>query len=174
VKKILIAGIGNIFYGDDAFGCEVIRHLNRQPLPTGVSAIDFGIRSYDLACALMEDYDAVILVDAAGRGEKPGTVYLMEPEASRPDQFERVTVDAHAMNPVSVIQMAQSFGGVNTKLYLVGCEPAVLESHNGEMGLSPEILAAVPKAAELTTLLVKELLPHQEKTVTNLQAAVKE
>ena len=45
MKKILIAGIGNIFFGDDAFGCEVARQLVLEPLPEGVSVIDYGIRS---------------------------------------------------------------------------------------------------------------------------------
>jgi hypothetical protein len=72
--NILIACIGNIFLGDDAFGVEVARRLANQALPEGVRVIDFGIRSYDLAYALMDDWEFVILVDAAPRGGLPGTV----------------------------------------------------------------------------------------------------
>jgi hydrogenase maturation protease len=75
--RILVAGIGNIFLGDDAFGCEVARILSQRSLPEGVRVRDFGIRSLDLAYAMMEDYDAVILVDASPRGDAPGTLYLI-------------------------------------------------------------------------------------------------
>ena len=79
-KRILVAGIGNIFFGDDAFGCEVAAELAKRPLPDGVTVRDFGIRGYDLAYAMMDDYDATILIDASPRGEAPGTIYLIQPE----------------------------------------------------------------------------------------------
>ena len=85
MKRILVAGIGNIFFGDDAFGCEVAKELAQRPLPEGVRVIDFGIRSYDLAYAIMDDYDATILVDASPRGSPPGTVYLIEPDLNKLD-----------------------------------------------------------------------------------------
>ena len=59
MKRILVAGIGNIFFGDDAFGCEVAAELAKRPLPDGIKVLrDFGIRSYDLAYAMMEDLRA--------------------------------------------------------------------------------------------------------------------
>src|SRR5262249_6823047 len=108
MKKILIAGIGNIFYGDDAFGCEVIHQLLRSDLPEEVTAIDYGIRSYDLVYALTDGYDAVILVDAIPNQGKPGVVYLIEPDLARLDEMNRATVDAHGLNPLAVLQMAQN------------------------------------------------------------------
>ena len=65
LKRILVAGIGNIFFGDDAFGCEVAAELAKRSWPDGVSIVDFGIRAYDLAYAIMDGYDATILIDAA-------------------------------------------------------------------------------------------------------------
>ena len=87
MKKILVAGIGNIFFGDDAFGCEVATQLARRPLPEGVRVTDFGIRSYDLAYAIMDDYDAVILVDATAQGAEPGTIYLIAPDIKKRDEL---------------------------------------------------------------------------------------
>jgi hydrogenase maturation protease len=169
MKKILIAGLGNIFQADDAFGCEVIRQLKPEAFPPGVTVIDFGIRSYDLAFALTNGYDAIILVDAAGRGGKPGTVYLIEPEASALDEDQQPAVDAHSMNPLSVIQMAQSLGGVCGKLYLIGCEPAELESD--EIGLSDKVQKAIPQAVAMIESLVKELLDRKETSNASLTAA---
>ena len=77
---ILIAGIGNIFLGDDAFGVEVAQRLAGKKLPRGVRAIDFGIRGFDLAYALLDGTDVTILLDACPRGEKPGTLYVIEPD----------------------------------------------------------------------------------------------
>ena len=85
MSRVLVAGIGNIFFGDDAFGCEVAAELVKRSWPDGVNIVDFGIRAYDLAYAIMDGYDATILIDAAPRGERPGTVYLLEldPEGYR-------------------------------------------------------------------------------------------
>ncbi len=153
--RILVAGIGNIFFGDDAFGVEVVRELLRREWPAEVRIEDFGIRSYDLAYAIVDGYDAVILVDATPRGHAPGTVSLIEPDlaALEPDTGE--VVNAHSLNPVRVLQMVRSLGGQAQRLYLVGCEPAVLETE--ELGLSATVRAAVPRAVELVESLVGAL-----------------
>jgi hydrogenase maturation protease len=86
--KILVAGIGNIFLGDDGFGSAVADQLMRQPQRKGVTVQDFGIRSYDLAYAIMENYDAVILIDAVQRGGPTGTLYLLELDQEAVEQLE--------------------------------------------------------------------------------------
>jgi hydrogenase maturation protease len=160
--RILVAGIGNIFFGDDAFGCEVARELSRRPLPENVRVIDFGIRSYDLAYAIMDDYAATILVDAVPRGQAPGTLFLIEPDL---DNFASAAMpDGHSMNPVSVLQLVRSLGGEPRGLYLVGCEPAVLEPEEGEMGLSETVQAAVPPAIELIEKLIQDLVGRTENS----------
>src|ERR1051325_7107702 len=78
--SLLVAGIGNIFMGDDAFGCEVARRLSARTLPAGVRVVDFGIRGFDLAYAIMDGPDVTVLVDATPRGGAPGTVYTIEPD----------------------------------------------------------------------------------------------
>jgi hydrogenase maturation protease len=161
-KRILIAGIGNIFLGDDAFGSEVARELMGLALPDGVTVSDFGIRSYDLAYALMDGVDAAILVDAASRGGRPGTIYLIEPTVTDIDSFGEGCPDAHSMSVVAVLKMVRSFGGGIDKIYLIGCEPATLETEDGQFGLSETVQAAVPKAIETIQSLVSDLLSKQE------------
>jgi hydrogenase maturation protease len=163
MKRILVAGIGNIFFGDDAFGCEVAAELAKRPLPDGVNVRDFGIRSYDLAYAIMEDYDATILVDASPRGEIPGTIYMMEPEINKLDTSESEAFNAHSMSPVRVLQLVRSLGGQPRKLYIVGCEPGVLENEDGQMGLSERVAAAVEPAVNMIQKLIGDL--SQIKTV---------
>lgn len=162
-KRILVAGVGNIFFGDDAFGCEVARELARHSLPEEVRVIDFGIRSYDLAYAMMDDYAATILVDAAPRGSPPGTVYLIQPEFNILDNRENEIVNAHGMNPVRVLEMVRSLGGTPRRVFVVGCEPAVLES-KGQLGLSETVRAAIPAAIETIKKLIEDLI---DKTSEN-------
>jgi hydrogenase maturation protease len=157
-KRVLIAGIGNIFLGDDAFGVEVVRRLSRHTLPEAVRVVDFGIRSYDLAFAIMDGYDVIVLVDAVSRGEKPGTVYLIEPEMEEASHGTVDVANAHSLNPAGVLQMVRSLGGRPSRLYLVGCEPAVLDTENGEMGLSASVEAAIPRAMEMIHSLLSELV----------------
>jgi hydrogenase maturation protease len=156
--RILVAGIGNIFFGDDAFGCEVAAQLMKRALPDGVRVIDFGIRSYDLAYAMMDGPDVTIFIDATPRGESPGTVYLIELEKNPLDSESGEVVNSHSMNPVRVLQLIRSLGGQPGRLYLVGCEPAVLETEDGVMGLSQPVQAAIPKALEMIESLIRDLL----------------
>jgi hydrogenase maturation protease len=115
MNRVLIAGIGNIFYGDDAFGVEVARQLTHRDWPAKgegkVEVMDLGIRSYDPAYALTGGYEAAVLVDAVPRGLLPGTVSLIQPDLNQLQQMERTTGDAHVMDSVSVLQMARSLGG---------------------------------------------------------------
>ena len=172
-QPLLVAGIGNIFFGDDAFGSEVARELMRRPMPAGVRVEDFGIRSYDLAYALMEGCDA-ILIDAVPRGEPAGTLYLIEPDLARLENQGEQIPDAHGMNPVRVLQMVRSLGGRTGRLYLVGCEPSVLESDDGQMGLSETVQAALPRAIEMIESLVDDLLHDKNPIRSACAGAAKE
>lgn len=157
MMRILVAGIGNIFMGDDAFGCEVAAELARRALPDGVRAADFGIRSYDLAYAIMEEWDAVILVDAMPRGETPGTVFLLEADTGELDRLATAAPDPHSMNPLAALQLVRSLGGAARRLYVVGCEPGVLDEAE-EIGLSAPVRAAVPGAVAMVEGLVRQLI----------------
>lgn len=164
MKTVLVAAIGNIFYGDDGFGCEVASELAHMDLPDEVSVIDFGIRSYDLTYALADSYDLIILIDAVPQKKEPGTVFLIEPDLGHLDEFGPIAVDPHSMNPVSVLKMAQSVGRIKGKLYLVGCEPAALENDSGEITLSEPVRQAVPQAAQMVKSLVEEFLATNRRT----------
>jgi hydrogenase maturation protease len=151
--KLLVAGIGNMFLGDDGFGVELVKQLTQRPLPENVKVVDFGIRSYDLAYALMEEWDLVILVDALPRGGEPGTIYTIEPELAT--GAEPATVDAHSMNPVAVLQLVNALGGQVPRLLVVGCEPETVEPDaEGKIGLSAAVSAAVEKGVRVVEQLI--------------------
>ena len=158
LKRVLVAGVGNVFLGDDGFGVEVVRRLAGRELPEGVEVADFGIRGMDLAYALQDDYDVVVFVDALPRGEEPGTVYLLEPEI---EEDGAVALDTHGMDPVRVIKLARALGAKPTRTLVVGCEPRVVVS--GEdyedmlMELSEPVIAAVEEAVKLVESLVEEI-----------------
>ncbi len=157
--RILVAGIGNIFLGDDAFGVEVVRRLQSAGLPTSVQVKDFGIRGFDLAYALQDGYETVILVDAFPHGEPPGTVYVVEPDLDAAASGSNgAMVDAHSMNPVRVLQMASSMGTNLPRVLLVGCEPENLGGDEGHMGLSPTVEPALDRAAIKVQSLVNQIL----------------
>jgi hydrogenase maturation protease len=154
--KILVAGVGNIFLGDDAFGVEMVQRLRAVALPPEVTLADFGIRSFDLAYAMADGYDVIILLDATSRGDSPGTVSLIEPEV---EGFggRGQPLDAHSTNPERALQIASSLGGLG-HLYVIGCEPGVLETEDGQLGLSEQVEAAMPNAIEVLLTLLRELL----------------
>ena len=161
--RVLVAGLGNIFFGDDAFGSEVARALltSSAPLPTDVKVSDFGIRGIHLAYELLDGYDTAILVDATPQGGEPGTIYVIEPDIdsleSESGLSEAGIADAHGMDPVSVLTLLRSLGGSVGRLLVVGCEPADTDEH---MGLSPPVAAAVDEAVRVIRELVNE---HSER-----------
>jgi hydrogenase maturation protease len=156
MSRVLVAGIGNIFFGDDAFGCEVTAELLKRSWPDGVNVVDFGIRAYDLAYAIMDSYDATVLIDAAPRGEKAGTVYLIELDADKVEICGDEIADAHSLTPVRVLQLIRALGGRAKNLYLVGCEPARLDGE-GMIGLSGEVRDAVPVALKMIEKIIADL-----------------
>ncbi len=166
-KRILIACIGNIFLGDDGFGVEVARRLMNRQYSAGVQVRDFGIRGMDLAYALLEEYDSLVLVDAVPRGSPPGTLYLIEPDLTGMSPEKGVeagimALDAHSMDPVKVLAYARTLGARPIHTLLVGCEPTPLDG-DGEyaemqMGLSEPVQAAVDEAVKMIDSLVEQLV----------------
>ena len=158
-QRILVAGVGNIFLGDDAFGVEVARELAGRRLPEGVRVVDFGIRAFDLAYALLDPWDVVILVDAVPRGDVPGTLYTIEPDLSSIAAADtgNAPLDGHSMDPVKVVQLAQAMGSITARLLVVGCEPADCGGDEGRMGLTEPVQNAISAAADMVEELVGQV-----------------
>ncbi len=156
--KVLIAGIGNMFLGDDGFGVAVSRRLVARSLPKGVQVEDFGIRGYDLAFALMEPWERVILVDAIARGGEPGSVYVIEPDLGSLEAASgEPPADAHSMDPLNVLRMVKAMGKTLPPLTLVACEPADLGGEEGRIGLTPAVEAAVETALQILEQMLSPL-----------------
>lgn len=162
MKRILVAGIGNIFMGDDAFGCEVVRQLAVWNLPAEVQLVDFGIRGLDLGYALMDGYELAILVDAIDRQQPPGTVLVIEPEFESSDADDDVSdgplIPMHEMDPAKVLRLVASLGKRRPRVLLVACQPETLGGEQGFMGLSEAVRSAVAQAVEEVVAIIDETL----------------
>jgi hydrogenase maturation protease len=166
MTQILVAGIGNIFMGDDAFGVEVAQRLAKRVLPDGVKVADFGIRGIDLTYALLDGYDAVILVDTAQLGAPPGTVRIVVPEVDlrEPPAPEGLLIEPHDLDPAKVLRLAATLGSCCRRILLVACEPATFGNEDADaMGLSPEVTAAVDEAIAVVEKLIFELLASSDR-----------
>jgi len=162
-RRILVAGIGNIFMGDDGFGVQVAQRLAQRAQPPGVDVADFGIRGMDLVYALGEGYDIAVFVDAVPRGEAPGTLFVIEPDLDSEDG--PVALDAHGMDPVKVLALARQLGGAPERVLVVGCEPQVAMSGEEEEivgDLNEPVRAALDGAVELVEDLLGELTQCNE------------
>lgn len=162
--RVLVAGIGNIFHGDDAFGVEVAQRMLTRPKPADVAVVDFGIRGFDLAFALLDGYEINILVDAVQRGGPPGTLYVIEPDL---DHLPSAEPSGHAMDPIRVLRLAREMGGPTGKVLLVGCEPETFgPADEGQMGLSAVVTEAVDGAILRIEALVAEFLASNPSSAT--------
>jgi len=164
--SVLVAGVGNIFLGDDGFGVEVARRLSAEQLPENVRVADYGIRGVHLAYQLLDGYDTLILVDAVSRGEPPGTVFVIEPDLGLGTPLDGVPpardplMDAHDLDPASVLGLVRHLGGRIDRVLVVGCEP---QRTDERIGLSEPVQRAVDEAARL----VRELLDGSRQSEMN-------
>ncbi|WP_046779788.1 hydrogenase maturation protease [Streptomyces yangpuensis] len=178
--RVLIAGIGNVFLGDDGFGVETVRALAAHPLPDGVEVVDFGVRGVHLAYQLLDGYDTLVLVDATDRGGEPGTLYLIEAEAEAvagtgagagaaspgtpaAGPGEGPVLDGHHMSPDTVLALLGTLcagtGATPPRRTLVlGCEPSRVEEG---IGLSAPVAAAVPRAVRMALDLLDPPAPDE-------------
>ncbi|GII84429.1 hypothetical protein Ssi03_24190 [Sphaerisporangium siamense] len=170
--NVLVAGVGNVFLGDDGFGVAVARRLAGADLPAGAVVGDFGIRGVHLAYELTGGaYDGAVIVDAVARGGPAGTLYVLRPE---PAEAPPVFADAHDMTPDAVLALSVALGGAPGRVLVVGCEPRDLSPG---MELSPPVSEAVGPAADLVLELVADLAtaraadPATEKIAERTAAA---
>ncbi len=168
MSGILVAGIGNVFKGDDGFGVEVVARLARRAMPDGVKVVDFGIRGIDLTYALMDGYSAAVMVDAMRRGEAPGTVSVIEPEPDTDDQAD-IGFSPHDLDPAKVLRLARMMGGDCPRLLVVACEPLTFGGEDGAMGLSAPVAAAVEPAVAAVETLVRRLLCENAEREGSIQ-----
>jgi hydrogenase maturation protease len=156
-KQILVAGVGNAWLQDDAFGGEVARRLEHEGVPSGVTVLDFGTSGLDLAYEVMRGYDALVLIDASRQGEAPGTLFVIEPQreefASSIEDGEMI--DPHAMDPQTVLRFVNATGGWPGKVVVIGCEPGEVDDVG--YGLTPPVEAAVGRALTLVRATIDEL-----------------
>jgi hydrogenase maturation protease len=156
--RILVAGIGNEFLGDDGFGVEVARRLAPRWPPAEVRVVEIGTRGFDLACELAESYDAVFLLDAGATGGPPGTLQLIDLECAGPSP-EEPSPEPHRIDLGSALRLAALLGGRPAHARMLCCEPLSLEpSESGGPGLSEPVAAAAEAAVALLESLVAQAL----------------
>jgi len=172
--RVLIAGVGNVFLGDDGFGVEVVQRIDRKALPPNVDVVDYGIRGVHLAYELLGGrHHTLILVDAMPVDGPPGTLSVLEVEedtawaAQMSDPAGAAVMDGHGMDPHAVVNLLSDLGGRIDTVLVVGCRPAVIAEH---MGLSEPVRAAVPHAARLTVELACDMAQGRLPTPPTRQA----
>jgi hydrogenase maturation protease len=147
-RRTLVAGIGNIFLGDDGFGCEVVRQLGKAECRRGVRVVDYGIRGMHLAYDLLEGWDLLVLVDALPNRGSPGQLELID---VRPEHIGEGELDAHGMAPVAVLSTLRALGGQLPPTVVLGAQ---VRDTSDRIGLSPEVEEAVPPAVDAIQALL--------------------
>jgi hydrogenase maturation protease len=163
--RVLVAGIGNIFLGDDGFGVEVARLLAARPQPEGIAVMDVGVRALHLAYALLDKPELLIVIDAVDRGAAPGSLFVIEPEIADASSF---VADGHGMNLETVLGSLRILGGEIPRVRLVGCQPEFIGER---MSLSPAVQRVVSEAAVLIETTIAKTLGSRRE---NAAAAAEE
>ncbi len=152
--RVLVAGVGNVFFNDDGFGVEVVRRLAHRALPPNTVVADYGIRGVHLAFDLLTTPDLLVLVDTIARGRAPGTLYVVDPDLA---SDAPAAPDAHAMDPRAVFAALRELGGTMPRTRIVACEP---EDMGEGMTLSDPVRHAIePAIAMIQQLIAREGAP---------------
>jgi hydrogenase maturation protease len=156
-QQILVAGVGNAWLRDDAFGGEVARRLEARGVPSGVTVMDFGTGGLDLAYEVIRGYSALVLLDASRQGGEPGTLYVMEPDRG---EFagalqDGENIDPHAMDPHTVLRFVSAVGGWPPRVLVIACEPGEVDEPG--LGLTPPVERAADAAVGLVLDTIEEL-----------------
>ncbi len=156
-KRVMIAGVGNMFMKDDGFGGAVIKQLMHKEFPEGVEIKDFGTGGLKLAYDLMKGYDGLILLDASQRGEEPGTLYVIEPEENSIDANleDGGPIDPHGSDPATILRFVKGIGAWPGKVLIVACEPSCVDEF--EIGLTDSVNEVVSKAVDLVNDILKDI-----------------
>jgi hydrogenase maturation protease len=163
--RVLVAGIGNLFLGDDGFGVEVVGRLDAAALPACVDVVDYGIRGVHLAYDLLDGrHHTLIMVDALPVDGPPGELAVLD--ATDPDEgmggdavLGAPAVDGHGMHPLAVLRLLRRLGGDVARVLVVGCRPAAVEER---MGLSEPVRAVLDEAVRLVTALARDAAAEHE------------
>lgn len=160
--RILVAGIGNIFLGDDGFGSEVVRNAEIPQHDAGgnscVRVTDYGIRGMHLAYDLLEEWDSLVLVDAVPSRGSPGTLHVFQADCEEPSAA--TGLDAHGMDPAAVFASLRALGGSPPYTVVVGCEAGSVEEG---IGLTEPVAKAVPRAARAVQEIVAALQTREDR-----------
>ncbi|MDQ6765448.1 MAG: hydrogenase maturation protease [Verrucomicrobiota bacterium] len=155
--RILIAGVGNVLRCDDGFGIEVLRRLEESLASDGVEYFESGIAGISLVQKLMDDYDALIIIDALDRGAEPGRVFVLEPDAEslkKPPTTHEAT-DLHQADPEVVLRMAVALKTLPPRTWIVGCQAQDCDDLGAP--LTEAVARAVPVAVERIRQIVQSL-----------------
>ena len=150
-SRMVVAGFGNVLRGDDGFGVEVVRRLQESgSAPDGTVFLEVGTGGIALAQELLTPCDRLVIVDAMERGGTPGSVYVLRVEDV--DVEPSRVVDMHMAIPARALGLAQALGALPREVFLVGCEPAVVDELTMELS-DPVNSAVVAALVEVQTLL---------------------
>jgi hydrogenase maturation protease len=118
-----------------------MRHVPEELAGPHVRVVDYGIGGMHLAYDLLEEWDALVLIDAVPDRGSPGALHVFE--ADHESLSATVGLDAHAMDPAAVFASLAALGGTPPYTVVIGCEV-----HNVDegIGLSAPVAAAVPDA----------------------------
>lgn len=156
-KRILVAGIGNAWMGDDGFGSRVAERLGKRELPAEAAVFDFGTGGLDLAYEVMRGYDGLVLVDVSRQGGEPGTLYVMTPDEQEIDAGieDGQLLNPHDMDPRTVLRFVRTLGAWPGRVVVIACEPTEVGAVG--FGLSAAVEGAVDAAVDVVLRTIDEL-----------------
>jgi coenzyme F420 hydrogenase subunit delta len=138
--EIVVAGCGNPLFGDDGFGPAVVEELQRLNLPEHIKVVDAGLGGPHFIFTLLDPGSTkkLVIVDIADFGGAPGDLKKFRVEDLPPGSYR----DAHSWDLTEPLHRLKD----EVEITVIGCQPKRVTAPEFELGLTEEILQAIPGA----------------------------
>ena len=159
--NILVAGVGNVLRGDDAFGVEVANRLLEREAVPNVTVVETGIAGIQLVSDLQDGYDAIIVVDTVDRERPPGTVMTIDYDVIDVHALDHNTkydllADMHLATPERSLMVARALGVLPPIVKMVGVQPVDVDTM--AIGMSDIVTNAIPVTIDEIDRCIASLL----------------
>lgn len=155
-KPILVLGCGNVLFGDDGFGPEVIEYFKKNyTLAENVELINAGSGARNILFDILlseKKPKRIIIVDAVDVGKQAGEIFELNIENVPENKIDDFSL--HQLPTSNLLRELKEFAKVD--ITIVACQVKDVPEEVAP-GLSETVRDSLPKACQMILKILREI-----------------